>query len=282
MNQPPLTLCGSLSLHPSPLGMIMHNAGYRALSLAYTYVPFATADLPGALAAMRALGIRGFGISMPFKQEILPLLDVVDPLAARIAAVNTVVNDDGVLTGHNTDAAGAARALLEVTPLFEKRVVLLGAGGAARAVAHALLDEGARLHIANRDASKAVALAAELGSDSRRVSGGALGALDSLEDCDVLVNCTSAGMAAYGAASPVAPELLTSGLVVMDIVYKPVFTELLRAAAERGARTVHGGRMLLHQASCQFELYTGVEAPVTAMEAAQTAWLEIENEAAAS
>src|ERR1700688_4199915 len=110
----PVTLCGSLSLHPVSTGAAMHLAGYRALGLAFTYVPFKVTDLAGALTGMRALGIRGFGVSMPFKQDVVPLLDALDPLAARIGAVNTVVNDGGRLTGYNTDALGAVRALEEV------------------------------------------------------------------------------------------------------------------------------------------------------------------------
>src|SRR5688500_12404601 len=112
----------------------MHNAGYRALGLGFTYVPFETTDLRGALAGMRALGIRGFGVSMPFKLEIMPLLDAVDELAAEIGAVNTVVNDDGRLVGHNTDWYGAARALGEATKIEGTRVLVLGARSEERRV----------------------------------------------------------------------------------------------------------------------------------------------------
>lgn len=138
----PSTLCGSLSRFPVALGMAMHNAGYRALGLDWTYVAFRLDEehggLEGALAGMRALGIRGVGVSMPYKLQIMPLLDDIEPLAARIGAVNTVVNEDGRLLGHNTDWSGAARALAEATPLEQARVLLLGAGGAARAVAFGL------------------------------------------------------------------------------------------------------------------------------------------------
>src|SRR5690348_12496878 len=155
MASPALTLCGSLSRFPVGTGAAMHNAGYRALDLPFTYVPFKVVDLAGAITGMRALGIRGFGISMPFKQDVIPLLDGLDPLAARIGAVNTVVNDDGRLTGHNTDASGAARAVEEARPLAGARVLLVGAGGAARAIAHAAADRGARVTIANRNVDKA-------------------------------------------------------------------------------------------------------------------------------
>ena len=261
-NHAPITLCGSLSRHPVSLGASMHQAGYDALGLDWVYVPFAVEDLAGALAGMRALGIRGFGVSMPFKLEVIPLLDRVDDLAARIGAVNTIVNDAGVLTGHNTDAWGAARALEEALPLRGARVLVLGAGGAARAVAFSLAGESAEVTIANRTASRAKVLAEELGVRSRD-----LAELSSLAGFDAVVNASSAGMQEYGDASPI-PEGLLAGVVVMDIVYKPIRTALVRAAEARGCQTVHGGRMLLHQAARQFELYTGRDAPLDAMDAA--------------
>jgi len=262
-DSPPITLCGSLARHPARLGAAMHGAAYEALGLAFTYVPFAIDDLAAAIAAMRALGIRGLGIAVPFKIEVMALVDRLEPLAERIGAVNTVVNDDGLLTGYNTDAHGAVRALEEVTSLEGKRILVIGAGGAARAVAHALQQRGARLHIANRTAEKARALASALGATY-----GGLDAARRLEGYDIVVNCSSAGMKEYGAASPIPEQAIFPGLVVMDIVYKPVRTELVRAAESRGALTVHGGRMLLHQASRQFELYTGRAAPLEAMDAA--------------
>ncbi len=249
----------------------MHMAGYAALGLPFTYVPFAvtSTDLPGALAGMRALGIRGFGVSMPFKLEVMPLLDRIDELAERIGAVNTIVNDDGALSGHNTDAWGAARALEEALPLRGHRAVLVGAGGAARAVAFSFCSKGMRVHLVNRTRDKAESLAADLAAafGSEVVSAGGLEDLADLTGCDALVNCSSAGMEGYG-GSPVPGEALYSGLVVMDIVYKPIRTPLLRDAERRGAKTVHGGRMLLHQACRQFELYTGRPAPIDAMDAA--------------
>ena len=262
---PPLTLCGSLSLHPVSFGARMHLAGYRALDLPFLYHPFAVKDdLAGALRGMRALGIRGFGVSMPFKIQVLPLLDRVDDQAARIGAVNTIVNDEGVLTGYNTDAWGAVHALEEAMVIAGKRIVVIGAGGAARAVVHALADAGARVHVVNRTLDKAVELSARAGES---VSAGGLADLGDLSGTDALVNCSSAGMAEYG-AHPVPIRALQPELVVMDIVYKPIQTALLMDAERSGARTVHGGRMLLHQACRQFELYTGRPAPLDAMNAA--------------
>jgi shikimate dehydrogenase len=261
---PSLTLCGSLSLHPVSLGAAMHIAGYRALDLAFTYVPFKVTDLRGAIAGVRALGIRGCGVSMPFKQEILPLLDALDPQAERIGAVNTVVNDDGHLTGYNTDARGALRALEEARPAVGARVLLLGAGGAARAIAHALADAGARVTIANRTVDKGRALALATGATAVDLDD----AISRAGDFEVVVNATSKGMAGVDAESPLPASALRAGQVVMDIVYKPIATALLQHAREAGAVEIHGGRMLLHQAAGQFELYTGHPAPLDAMERA--------------
>ena len=250
----------------------MHLAGYRALGLDYFYMPFQLVpdQLPGALAGMRALGIRGFGVSMPFKLLVMEHLDRLDPLAERIGAVNTVVNDGGVLTGYNTDAWGAVEALREVLPVAGARVLVIGAGGAARAVVFGLVHAGAIVHVCNRTPEKGEELAAHVGGGARSVGG--FEALGDLEAYDAVLNASSLGMdagtAEGSAASPVSRAALRPGLVVMDIVYKPIRTRLLDEAGAAGATAVHGGRMLLHQACRQFELYTGQAAPREAMDQA--------------
>lgn len=255
----PITLCGSISHHPGPLGSRIHQAGYHALGLAFAYVPFGVTDLEGALRGMRALGIRGLGVSMPFKIDIMRHLDRVDPLAQRIGAVNTVVNDGGVLTGYNADATGAAEALAEVGGAAGKRVLIIGAGGAARAVAHGLSSQAARIHVVARRADSAEEIARAVGG-----SAGTLASLHSLDGFDVVVNCTPIGQP--DTPGLVVPEAwIKPGTTIFDIVYKPVKTELLAAARRQGATTLHGGRMLLHQAFRQFELYTGQPAPREAM-----------------
>jgi shikimate dehydrogenase len=247
----------------------MHEAGYRALGLAFAYVPFEVFDLPGAIAGMRALGIRGFGVSQPYKQDVMALLDGLDPVAARIGAVNTVVNDAGRLTGHNTDWNGAVRALEEARSLAGARVLLLGAGGAARAIAFGLRERRAEVTIANRHEDRARTLAVETGARPAPFDEAARAA-----DYDVVVNATSVGQASASPADEsarrgiVPPAALRPGQVVLDIVYKPLRTPLLDGARAAGATAVHGGRMLLHQAASQFELYTGHPAPLAAMEEA--------------
>jgi shikimate dehydrogenase len=262
-----IVLCGSLSRWAVPLGAAMHEAGYRALGLPWRYVPFEVTDLAGALIGMRALGIRGLGVSMPFKRDILPLLDRIDPLARTIGAVNTVVNDSGTLVGHNTDWVGAARALAEALPLAGAAVLVLGAGGAARAVAHGLCHEGARVTLSNRSDDAGLALARALGC------GYLPWAERSQAGFDALVNATSLGMEGVDRAAPIGAPYAP---VVMDIVYKPLETELLRAAAAAGARAIHGGRMLLFQAAAQLELYTGRAAPLAAMDQALRPFILVE------
>jgi shikimate dehydrogenase len=258
----PITLCGSLSLLASPLGRSMHEAGYRALGLPFTYVPFEVRDLAGAVQGMRSLGIRGFGVSQPFKQSVIPLLDALDPVAKKIAAVNTIVASGDRLVGHNTDWIGAVRALEEQRALSGASVLLFGAGGAARAIAFGLRERQARVTIANRTAPKAEALAAETAARSIPWDVG-----DGLGSYDVVINATTLGQEGVKGAS-VPYESLRPGQLVMDIVYKPPGTAWLSAARARGAVAVHGGRMLLHQAAAQFELYTGRPAPREAMDEA--------------
>jgi shikimate dehydrogenase len=273
-----LTLCGSLSQVASPLGRAMHEAAYRVVGIAFTYVPFEVQDLPGALTGMRALGVRGFGVSQPFKEQVIPLLDRLDAVAERIGAVNTIVNEGvapGVgahdpdraparLVGHNTDWVGATRALEEVRTLAGARVLLLGAGGAARAIAFGLRERGAVTTLANRDRARAERLAALTGAHVVDLADAARVALDH----DVLVNATSIGQTPRTADMPLPETSMRTGQVVMDIVYKPLQTAFTAAARARGATAIEGARMLLHQAAAQFELYTGRPAPLAAMDAA--------------
>ena len=241
----------------------MHEAGYQKLGLAFTYVPFEVRDLERAIAGMRGLGIRGFGVSQPFKQEVMRLVDALDPVAERIGAVNTVVNDGERLIGHNTDWIGAVRALEEACSLSGARVLLVGAGGAARAIAFGLRERGARVTIANRDEKKAARLAAETSAAHTP-----LGEVSRAGDYDIVVNATSLGQSDVGAESPIPERAIRWGQIVMDIVYKPLETRLVDAARRGGAVVLHGGRMLLHQAAAQFELYTCRAAPLAAMDEA--------------
>jgi len=255
------TLCGSMAAHPYRLAVEVHNAAYKELGLDYTFVYFGITDPKAGVEAIRALGIRGMNVSMPFKSAVMPYLDRLDPAAEAIGAVNTIDNRDGVLTGYNTDYIGAIRALEEQTDLQGKRVALLGAGGAARAVGYGLAEKGARTTVFNRSADKARMLSEVFSLEY----GGTLDQFSGSDGFDVLVNSTAVGFQATN-DSLVDRNVLRSGMIVMDVVFLPPQSKLLHLAEIAGCKTIQGTRMLLHQACGQVELYTGCDAPVAVME----------------
>lgn len=252
------------------LSPAMHNAAFRELGINAVYVPFPVTDLAQAVVGLRGLAIGGASVTIPFKEEIIPLLDELDPQAARMGAVNTVVNRKGRLIGHNTDWLGAVTALKAQTAITGEHVLLLGAGGAARAIAFGILEQGGRVTITDLDAPRAEALAKEMALEAIP--------LDALEPCPatILINATPVGMAPDFHGLPIEPELLSRFQLVMDIVYRPLLTRLLREAQARGARIIDGLQMLIHQATAQFELWTGQSAPLETMAAAAYAALEEE------
>ncbi|MET0931992.1 MAG: shikimate dehydrogenase [Aeromicrobium sp.] len=225
--------------------------------------------LSGLLAAAAELGFDGLNVTHPIKQAMVGLVDRVAPEVEAIGALNTVLIDRGTTTGHNTDVSGFSRAFAEGlpgAPLDE--VVLLGAGGAGTAVAHALVERGVRrLVVIDPDAGRAAELCRGVERVSRRVDvvAGSPDRLESaVEAADGLVNATPVGMAAHG-GTPLPVELLRPGLWVADIVYRPLLTELLRAARDHGCRTLNGAGMAVHQAADAFELITGLSADRDAM-----------------
>ncbi len=255
------TLCGSMAAHPYRMAVEIHNAAYRALGIDYTFVYFAISNPEDGVKAIRALGIRGMNVSMPFKSAVVPFLDNLDTAAEAIGAVNTIDNKDGFLTGYNTDFIGAMRALREVTEIQGKRAALLGAGGAARAIGYGLVSAGAAVTVYNRSIEKAERLAEDLGLKA----GGSLEQFSGAGGYDILINSTSIGFKRPD-ESPVTRDSLENIPVVMDAVFIPVKTRLLREAEIAGCTTVPGVRMLLHQACGQVELYTGRDAPLKVME----------------
>ena len=241
----------------------MHEAAYDELGIDARYVTFEPdpADLETAIQGAEALGIRGLNVTIPFKQDVLEYVEP-DELASRIGAVNTIdFGGEGAPRGHNTDASGALRALERGNvDLDGATAVLVGAGGAGRAIAFALADAGATVEIANRTESTAHDLAAAVPN----ASGHGLESLtELLADADVLVNATSVGMDED--VSPVPATALSADLVVLDAVYSPLETRLLREAADAGATTVDGAWMLLYQGVEALERWTGEEAPVEAV-----------------
>ena len=250
----------------------MHNAAFRKMGLDYLYVPFRVKkeELGKAVEGMKALNIKGLNVTIPHKVSIIPFLDELDPLAERIGAVNTIVNDDGILTGYNTDATGFLQALLEggIEPKG-KNIVILGAGGSSRAISFVLAERGANLVIANRTSDKAEELATRLSKlfnrEAKALALNGENLASTLKETDILINTTSVGMTPDINEAPVTYELLKSSLVVCDIVYNPIKTRLLREAEATGAKTISGVDMLVWQGALAFEKWTGLKAPVELM-----------------
>lgn len=240
----------------------MQNAAFDELGLDFVYVAFRVADVEGAVRGMRALGIRGFGVTVPHKVAVMEYLDEIDPVASKIGAVNTVVNEDGYLKGYNTDWEGLVRALVPHTAIQNQRFVILGAGGGARAVAFAIRQRGGQVTILNRTVEKAQSLAEEVGG-----TGGPLSQVESISEADVVINTTSVGMVPHVDQTIVDARHLRDRQVVMDIIYNPLQTRFLREAEERGCVVIPGCEMLVLQGMRQFELWTGVPAPVDLMRA---------------
>ena len=239
------------------LSPLIHNAAIARAGFDAVYLAFKTESANQATESIRAMGMAGANITIHFKVSIINSMDKLHVTARQIGAVNTIVNNKGILTGYNTDASGAIMALKQRTKIKGKHAVVLGAGGAARAVTYGLIQEGAMVTVANRTVSRAKALARHFSCDFVPLArAGSLAA-------DILINTTSVGMGTNKA--PI--KLRHRYDVVFDIVYKPKTTELLRQAARKGAATIPGLDMLVYQAAESFRLWFGKEPDVRLMKA---------------
>ena len=243
------------------LSPAMHNAAFRAIGKVAFYCPFDVEDVEGAMRGVRALGIKGLSVTVPHKERVMAHLDEIDEMAQEIGACNTVVNRDGLLFGTNTDWIGAVRAIGEVSGIAGKKVLVVGAGGSSKAIVKGLIREGARVHIANRTRERAEALGRRFGCTASGLE------LPPGMEFDILINATTVGMG-EDTSMPVTKEIVEAAEVVMDIVYDPLETTLLKTAKGLGKTTINGLRMLLFQAVSQFELWTGEKAPIDVMERA--------------
>jgi shikimate dehydrogenase len=282
----PLLVCAVIadpvaqSLSPA-----MHNAAFRHCRLPFVYVAWRVVSekLAAAVAGIAALGVRGVNVTLPHKEAVVPLLHLVDERARVIGAVNTIVNDNGVLRGYNTDPDGFVAGLLEHgIEVRDQRVLLLGAGGAAKAAAYALANLGARLTILNRTPSHAYALAERTrrlcthSIETQKLTNEHLASF--LPHCDIVVNATSIGMWPKTDISPVPCHLLRRNLVVYDLVYRPRATRLLTEAQAVGADVIAGVTMLVEQGTLAFTMWTGAEAPRAVMRAAVEQQLVVAHE----
>lgn len=259
-----MTLCISLSARPSNNGTRFHNFLYEALELNWIYKAFAPTDLALAIGGVRGLGIRGCAISMPFKEEVIALVDRMDPSATAIDSVNTIVNDDGVLTAYNTDYSAIAQLIERNQLAPESSVLLRGSGGMAKATAAAFRDAGfADVTIVARNEANGTALAALYGYEWMPDAGGAT--------ADILVNVTPVGMAGGPDEHAVSfsADAIAAASVVFDVVALPAETPLVAAGRAAGKTVITGAEVATLQALEQFVLYTGIRPSAEQVRAAE-------------
>ena len=264
-----------LLAHPAghSLSPVMHNAAFRELRLnaRYEALDVTSDELPDVMARLRQEESYGANVTVPHKLTVLPFMDELTEAAQAIGAVNTIINRDGQLVGDNTDATGFLRGLIEDADLEPRgrRAVLLGAGGAGRAVAYALLTAGVgQLQIFNRTQEKAEKVALEFSDYGSTEVVDFRGLETAVRGADLLVNTTSVGLEHEGInpdLSPLPPGLLPHQGLVCDLIYRPEKTRLLRDAEGEGLKTQNGVPMLVHQGAEAFRAWTGEDAPVSVM-----------------
>ncbi len=254
------------------LSPAMHSAAFSEAGLNAVYLAFETQDIEGCLRGIRALGIKGVSVTIPFKSMVVPYLDEVNLLAKRIGAVNTIINDDGRLVGYNTDTLGAYKALNEKVVLPGKSCLLLGAGGAARSIGFILKEKGVDISLVNRSD--------ERGNELARVLECPYIPIDRIgtHRADLLIQTTPVGMSPNIDECLVPENVLKAGMVVMDIIYNPIETRLLKMAKAHGCVTINGLNMLVYQGCEQFRLWTGINPPVGTMRHAAETALRKQNE----
>ena len=249
----------------------IHNAAFRSLDLDCTYIAYKIQkdELPSGIQALKAINITGFNVTIPHKIEMLKLLDEMDTTCKVIGAVNTVLNDDGKLKGYNTDMVGFLDPIKRKNLIIkDSQVLLLGAGGASRAIITGMIKEKAKkITIANRtinNANNLAAFAKKLGGNVNIVS--LEEANELVSEYKFIINSTSLGM--NNEASPISTDGIGKNSIVYDIIYRPVNTDLIKKSKENGATIIYGYEMLLSQAACAFEIWHKMEAPYDAMKKA--------------
>ncbi|MFK2824440.1 shikimate dehydrogenase [Bacillus sp. B190/17] len=250
---------------------LMHNDAFGRLGIDGYYQPFHVKpdDLEAAVRGMKAIGVQGFNVTIPHKSAIIPLLDQVDPLARAIGAVNTVVREQNGWTGYNTDGMGFVRGLREAygEPLEDKRVLLIGAGGAARAIYYTLASENVnQIDIANRTLEKASVLVDNCPYPVASKVQTTDEAAKQLDVYDIVIQTTSIGMTPLIEESPLSMANMKPGAFVSDIIYNPLETKILKDAEERGARIQNGLKMFVYQGALAFEKWTGQTPDIDSME----------------
>jgi shikimate dehydrogenase len=266
------------------LSPIMHNALFQDLNLDYAYIAFDVHpnNLKAAFDGIRALNIEGANVTIPHKKESLKYMDRLDPLVIEIGALNTVKNENGKLIGRNTDALGARKALEDAKfDLKRKNVIVLGAGGAARAICYAIKEEIEELIIINRTYSKAKQLAVELNKDSglciKSFELNDPSIVNLAQSADILINTTPIGMYPDVGRSPLPKQALNEHLNVFDVIYNPLETQLLKDASDKGCKTLGGIDMLINQGALAFEWWTSKKPNIKLMKKKLVEFLEDKN-----
>lgn len=255
------------------LSPAIHNAGFEALNLDFVYVAFRVEDVKNALAGMRALeNFRGMSVTIPHKIAIIDLVDKISDTDRHIGSINTIINEKGKLIGLGTDGPGALKAIRDAGVKLEgKKVLMLGSGGAARAIAFTLAQNSgfAKLTLLDIDAAMLKKLSSDLKAgtnapiNSDMLTDATLSI--NMEEADIVIHCTPVGMHPREDASLVPAELFKPGQLIFDVVYTPLKTKLLKEAQARGLKTISGVEMFINQAALQFERFTGVDAPEEVM-----------------
>ncbi len=251
--------------HPIEHSMspIMHNAAIQDLGLDYLYIAF---DIPPnrlkeAIKGLKTLNIRGINVTLPYKEKVMKFVDKVDQTAQNIGAINTIKNENGLLIGRNTDAEGANKALLDARcKIIGKNVVLIGAGGAAKAISYSLASDINKITIINRSEDRARKLVNELKNkrdiniESKKYNEIIL--KEEISNADILINATPIGMFPMMDISPVSKKILHKDLFVFDLIYNPLETQLIKDSKEIGCQTLSGLDMLVNQGALAFEWWT--------------------------
>jgi len=247
------------------LSPAMHNAAYERLGIddqfVYLGADVKIENLEKVVSAMRVMdNFYGLTCTIPHKVEVIRYLDWIDETAKKIGAVNTVVKKNGLLCGYNTDWLGAVIPLEKITSLKGKKVLVLGAGGAARAIVYGLVKKGSLVYILNRTLERAINLAEEFKVEVLNFN-----QEKEIGNFDVIINATPVGMEPFQNETPFNTKYIEKSQIVFDIVYTPSKTKLLKEAGKKGAKIIYGLEMLLYQGVAQFEIYTGLKAPVEVM-----------------
>ena len=253
----------------------MHNNAYKQLNMDYVYVAFHVQpeDIEKLITSAKTLGICGLNVTIPHKTTIIPYLDEIDETAKKIGAVNTIQFKDNKAKGYNTDGIGAIKSIQEYTTLQDKNILILGAGGASKAISFTLINENINsLTIANRTKENAEQLIENIKKQTNftKIQYHTINDVDEIiEDMDIIINTTPIGMYPHHEVKPpIKTDNINKNHIVMDIIYNPLETQLLKQSKENGAQTINGTSMLINQGLVSFEIFTGEKATYKSFEEA--------------